>query len=255
MAHIWKGFLRTFSILGLASFFLVYGLIASQADSENKEFAVVELFTSQGCSSCPPADAYLGKLIERPGGIGLTLPVDYWDYLGWKDTLANRQYSNRQRTYAISRGDSGIYTPQMVVNGLKHVVGSRYTRVDAAIARAKKVSKKHAVSIVVQKENDTIWVKAGDANENSGVKSGTIWLACVTKSVTVSIGRGENTGRTITYYNVVRRLIPVGQWMGKSMTLRLPKQEFVRDNPDRFVAFLQASGNKQIIGVAQISNK
>ncbi len=86
--------------------------------------AVVELFTSQGCSSCPPADRLMGELAHDPSLVTLSLPVDYWDYLGWKDTLALHGHSNRQRAYADARGDREVYTPQVVINGVVHVLGS-----------------------------------------------------------------------------------------------------------------------------------
>ena len=95
---------------------------------------VIELFTSQGCSSCPTADALLESYADRPDVVALTLPVDYWDYLGWKDTLASPKFSARQRTYAKARGDGRVYTPQVVINGLQHAVGSSATDIDRAIA-------------------------------------------------------------------------------------------------------------------------
>jgi len=98
--------------------------------------AVVELFTSQGCSSCPPADARLAELARRPDVIALTLPVDYWDYLGWKDTLAQPEFSVRQRAYSHGRGDRAVFTPQMVVNGMAACVGSDKAAIERAMERA-----------------------------------------------------------------------------------------------------------------------
>src|SRR5258707_6951060 len=95
--------------------------------------AVMELFTSQGCSSCPPADKLLGELAEREDLLALSLPVDYWDYLGWKDTLASHDYSERQREYAQSRGDGDVYTPQAVINGSADVVGTDRTAIETAL--------------------------------------------------------------------------------------------------------------------------
>src|SRR5258708_2768506 len=100
--------------------------------------AVLELFTSQGCSSCPPADALLGKLARDPGLLALSLPVDYWDYIGWKDTLASPIFSARQTDYCRSRGDSGVYTPQIVVDGLAAAVGSDAAEIETAIATTAK---------------------------------------------------------------------------------------------------------------------
>ena len=100
--------------------------------------AVIELFTSQGCSSCPPADRLMGELAHDPSLVTMSLPVDYWDYLGWKDTLALHGHSNRQRAYAITRGDREVYTPQAVVNGVVHVLGSDKAAIERAIAQTRR---------------------------------------------------------------------------------------------------------------------
>src|SRR5277367_2010399 len=100
--------------------------------------AVVELFTSQGCSSCPPADKIIGELAKDPSVIALSMPIDYWDYLGWKDTLADSRFSARQKAYSQVRGDREVYTPQVVVNGSEHVVGSDRAAIERAIGATKK---------------------------------------------------------------------------------------------------------------------
>src|SRR6202165_3951456 len=100
--------------------------------------AVVELFTSQGCSSCPPADQIIGELAKDPSVIALSMPIDYWDYLGWKDTLADARFSARQKAYSQMRGDREVYTPQVVVNGSAHVVGSDRAGIESAIGDTKK---------------------------------------------------------------------------------------------------------------------
>src|SRR6267378_609074 len=100
--------------------------------------AVVELFTSQGCSSCPPADQIIGELAKDPSLIALSMPIDYWDYLGWKDTLADARFSARQKAYSKMRGDREVYTPQVVVNGSAHVIGSNRAGIESAIADTKK---------------------------------------------------------------------------------------------------------------------
>src|SRR3954452_21738073 len=100
--------------------------------------AVVELFTSQGCSSCPPADRIIGELAKDPDVIALSLPIDYWDYLGWKDSLADSRFSARQKAYSHMRGDRDVYTPQVVVNGSAHVIGSDRARIEGAISETQK---------------------------------------------------------------------------------------------------------------------
>ena len=99
--------------------------------------AVVELFTSQGCSSCPPADKIIGELAKDPNVIALSMPIDYWDYLGWKDTLADSRFTARQKSYSHMRGDRDVYTPQVVVNGALHVIGSDRGKIENAIATTK----------------------------------------------------------------------------------------------------------------------
>ena len=118
----------------LAALFAVGGL-ATVARAENgvPQLAVIELFTSQGCSSCPAADRLLQELAKRPGVIAMTFPVTYWDYLGWKDTLARPENSHRQRDYAATRGDGEVYTPQAVVNGVKGCVGSNLAAIKSAL--------------------------------------------------------------------------------------------------------------------------
>src|SRR3569833_1070587 len=113
----WSGALWSGAIGSCA---IVAVIRPAQADPR----AVVELFTSQGCSSCPPADQILGELANDPSGVALSMPIDYWDYLGWKDTLADSRFSARQTAYSHTRGDRSLYTPQMIVTGSAQVIGS-----------------------------------------------------------------------------------------------------------------------------------
>ena len=123
--------------------------------------AVVELFTSQGCSSCPPADAFLGDLAKRDDVIALTLAVDYWDYLGWKDTFASPAHSKRQAAYAKRRGDGQVYTPQMVLNGRRHAIGSHRSEVLKVLAQETEFGKKSWVPVTLKSDNKAIMVSAG----------------------------------------------------------------------------------------------
>src|SRR5437763_17082228 len=110
---------------------------AAVASASADPRAVVELFTSQGCSSCPPADRLLGELAHDPAIVALSLPIDYWDYLGWKDTLANPRHAARQKAYSKVRGDHEVYTPQVVVNGSIHALGSDKSAIEMAIAKSR----------------------------------------------------------------------------------------------------------------------
>lgn len=206
--------------------------------------AVVELFTSQGCSSCPPADELLAEYADRDDVLALSLPVDYWDYLGWKDTLASPEHTQRQRAYANARGDMQVYTPQVVVNGVKHVVGSDERAIDAAIDSA---SERLPIPITMTPGTDSTTVTIGPSN-NPDLKKGMIWLALYDEPVTVPIARGENTGRTIVYTNVVRKLRPIAMWTGEEMTVELPTSELVHAGVKRCAVILQTELDEGLPG-------
>src|ERR1700755_3405439 len=170
--------------------------------------AVVELFTSQGCSSCPPADKLMGELSKDPSVIGLSMPIDYWDYLGWKDTLADSRVSARQKAYSHMRGDRDVYTPQMVVNGAAHVIGSDRARIDGAISDTGKRDRVMSVPVTLTLFGKQLNVTVAESKNASPVR-GEIWICAITKSVPIAIGKGENRGREVTYHNVVRNLVKV----------------------------------------------
>lgn len=225
-----------------------------RARAEPREpLAVVELFTSQGCSSCPPADALLEKYVKRRDVIALTYNVDYWDYLGWQDTLASPEHTTRQRAYAKTRGDGQVYTPQVVIGGIRHAVGSREAAIDKAIARTKAEHGEKRISLAVRAKGDTLVIKAGPAPEGVEVEpAATIWLALVSKQVTVEIERGENRGREITYFSVVRELTPIGQWTGEAVTIRLPKKHLMNNGVNGCAALLQQDEAGPILAAAEL---
>lgn len=214
-----------------------------------KPKTVLELFTSQGCSACPPADELLGKFADRDDVVALTLPVDYWDYLGWKDTLASPEHTARQRAYAKARGDNQVYTPQVVVNGLTHVVGNKESKIDQAIAMTSSQIEGRRVSLELSSRDDTLIIDVGEAAEGSG-DSGVVWLMRVKKSVTVEVQRGENRGKTITYHNVVRRMMPVGKWSGEATTLKLPLRELLRTGAEACAVLVQQGSMGPILAAA-----
>ncbi|WP_350335684.1 DUF1223 domain-containing protein [Coralliovum pocilloporae] len=199
--------------------------------------ALVELFTSQGCSSCPPADAVLGELSKRDDIIALTLPVDYWDYLGWKDTLASPEYSRRQFNYAKKRGDRSVFTPQVVVNGRESVIGSNKGAINRAIDRQVQQSLDPEVDVVVRQIGNRVSVTVGGSADRT--QHATVWLVLYNKEETVDIGRGENTGRKVTYHNVVRKIQSLAMWTGEEMTLDLPKSELARYGAEGCAVILQ----------------
>ena len=185
--------------------------------------AVIELFTSQGCSSCPPADKVLGELARDPSLITLSLAVDYWDYLGWKDTLALHGHSNRERAYAEARGDRDVFTPQVVVNGLVDVLGSDKAAIENAIENTRKSATPLTLPVTMTVADGKVTVNVADAKD--GNRSAEVWLCPVTRKVTVAIDRGENNGHTLTYTNVVRSWVRLGNWSGKAQTFTIPVAE------------------------------
>ena len=159
------------------------------ADVMTKPRAVVELFTSQGCSSCPPADKVVGDLVSEGEVLALTLPVDYWDYLGWRDTLASPDNSARQRAYAAHRGDRSVYTPQIVVNGIEHVVGGNRLSVQEALKRAPRLSAE-----IDMKHNDMGIEATVTGNLPKDAKMATVFFISLNDREEIPIGRGENAG-------------------------------------------------------------
>ena len=205
--------------------------------------AVLELFTSQGCNSCPPADAILGDYAKDADILALSFPVDYWDYLGWKDTLASHENTVRQKSYAEARGDRQVYTPQVIVNGATHVVGSNRQQIEAAL----NTSEPLPVPVTMAAGTDSTTVTVGPA-EASGPRKGTIWLAMYDDPITVPIERGENTGKSITYYNVVRKLRPIAMWKGKEVSIELPKSEMDQAEVSRCAVILQTEHDNGLPG-------
>ncbi|MEI9804256.1 MAG: DUF1223 domain-containing protein [Pseudolabrys sp.] len=182
--------------------------------------AVIELFTSQGCSSCPPADKLLGELAKDPTLVTMSLAVDYWDYLGWKDTLALHGHSNRQRAYANARGDREVYTPQVVVNGVLHVLGSDKAAIEKAIVQTRANAVPLTLPVTITVADGKVTVNVPDAKDDN--RSGEVWLCPITGKTPVAIGRGENQDKTLTYYNVVRRWLKLGDWSGKAASFSMP---------------------------------
>lgn len=215
---------------------------------------VVELYTSQGCSSCPRADALLGRLAKRDDIVALSFPVDYWDYLGWKDTLASPKFSERQRAYAQARGDGAIYTPQAVVNGVSHVNGGDEAQIDRAIDKTAKQLATLYVPIRLSKSGGKLVIEAGAAQAGAAAqaKEATLWLAVVAGSIQVMVQRGENQGKSLTYYNVVRELTPIGMWSGKAMTVQLERDTFMRPHTEQCAVLLQQGRAGPIVGAAML---
>jgi hypothetical protein len=208
--------------------------------------AVIELFTSQGCSSCPAADRLLGELASDPTLVAISVPIDYWDYLGWKDTLANPRNSARQKGYAQMRGDGQVYTPQAVVNGTMHALGSDKAAIERAIAESRKLGAVLSLPVRLAAADGVVTVTLPDGmaalasvGGMAARASADVWMCGLAKAVTVVIGRGENKGRTVTYHNVLRRWIKLGEWTGKGHSWSVSAQKLKGDGIDAAVVLVQ----------------
>lgn len=234
---------------------LMYPSNAVSAETISTPPAVIELYTSQGCSSCPPADAVLGEYAEKDDVIALSLPVDYWDSLGWKDTFGSPIYSRRQRDYAVARGDGQVYTPQVVINGRAHVVGSSANAIEQGIAETKPGLLACATTIMQRLDGAELVVNIGSSSASAPSSCRApagVLLAYVQSQGTVRIGRGENGGRTITYHNIVRTLEPIGSWSGKALSIRKDLSEPALAHADSIVVLLQQGQGGPLVGANRL---
>lgn len=231
----------------LAALAVVGGPFAAAA-SEVK--AVIELFTSQGCSSCPKADRLLGEFADDRRFVALSLAVDYWDYLGWRDTLALTAHSVRQKGYATQRGDRHVYTPQAVVNGALEAIGSDRYAIEHSVSNAG-LKSKLTVPVTLTRSETNVDIEVG---EGMG-PAATIWMVAVMKKVPVTIERGENRGKTIIYHNVVRRWQRIGEWNGEMVRATVPLADIAQLGADAAAVLVQAGSIEKpgpICGAAMI---
>ena len=211
---------------------------------------MVELFTSQGCSDCPPADALLGELAKRKDVIALTLPVTYWDMLGWKDTFAGEDNTVRQKAYAKAMGRSGVYTPQIIINGAADIVGGRRDQVIAAIAAHSR--DKLNIPITVKTSPKVVQIAIGSDHADAEDADCTIWVLHILNHAEVKVGEGENKGRALSYTNIVRDLKAIGLWKGDAVTLNLPRGALSSVPHDGLVVLLQRDRHGQIVGATMV---
>lgn len=220
---------------------LFVGAGAAAAETATGRLTVVELFTSQGCSSCPPTDKMVGELARQPGILALTYNVDYWDYLGWKDTLATPENTQRQRWYAERFHLRYVYTPQIVVQGLAPDAGGSGI-VYAQIQRAEALP---VVTPRIVKAGTGLRLELPAAKVAGKVR---LLMAAYDHEHAADIANGENGGRRITYHNVVRRLVPLGTWDGAAATRDLPWEKGWGED---CAVLLQAADTGRIIGAAR----
>jgi len=205
---------------------------------------VVELYTSQGCSSCPPADEFLGNLADDPGVIALALHVDYWDYIGWADKFADQKFTERQKAYAYAEGSKTIYTPQFIIGGHNRVVGNNPGEVAARIIEA--MQGVGPVQLWLERKGDVVSIRAVAAKPQSGQMR--VQLVRYRPSEAVEIDSGENAGHKITYHNIVTSWSNLGDWDGSSdFAVEAPA---AGDQP--IVVIVQTEGFGPIVAAAQI---
>ncbi len=193
---------------------LAVALLPASSIAATSAPIVVELFTSQGCSSCPPADALLSELKRDTNVLALDFHVDYWDRLGWKDPYSSVAATDRQRRYAALFGTDGVYTPQIVVAGTSQMVGSNRAAVGAALAAAE--DRTSPVVLTIERPAGRLMIHAG-----AGAGRATLWLIGFDDHHATPIGHGENAGRTLAEVNVVRSIAEAGRWDGAPLTLGL----------------------------------
>ncbi|WP_119169363.1 DUF1223 domain-containing protein [Algihabitans albus] len=216
----------------------------SSATAETRAPVVVELYTSQGCSSCPPADALLAQLADRDDVIALSLHVDYWDYIGWEDPFALASLTKRQRAYARSLDRRTVYTPQIVVDGTYDVIGSRSRSVANAIAMARE----RPSDVAVDLSEDAVRLGEGAAPPEGA----TVWLLLYDRWHETDVRRGENAGRLLGYAHVVRDYRRLGTWSGRSTELSLDLAAARAAGRFGVAVVVQTEGLGRVLGAAAL---
>lgn len=234
--------------------------LRAQEGAHERPLVVVELFTSQGCASCPPADALLARLARRDDVLALSLHVDYWDYIGWPDTFARPEYTERQKAYAHAAGMRSIYTPQMIIAGKDHVIGSRPMEVADYIMMAREMPARVEMAAILR--DGLLRIEARPSASRPLPGRLLVMLVRFRSTATVRIERGENAGKTIRYANVATSLSELGRWDGTGRLVMEVAMEEIgeggegdgKDGEDEEMAvFLQAAGPGEILGAVRVS--
>ncbi|MBY5360501.1 DUF1223 domain-containing protein [Rhizobium leguminosarum] len=217
---------------------LIAGVVLSgplQAEDGTPK-GVVELFTSQGCSSCPPADAAFRKLVNQGDVIALAYHVDYWNYLGWADTLSSKENTERQYGYARTMGRSNVYTPQAIVNGRGHLAGADLNGINSKIDTFSSEGNGLTVPISAAMRGDELEIKIG-----AGQGKANVVMVYFDKEKTIDVEKGENSGKKISYLHSVTNVETVGMWDGKATSLTLPASVLQRPQLEGCAILLQSA--------------
>jgi hypothetical protein len=220
-------------------------LIAGMAAHATSRPAVVELFTSEGCSSCPPAEEYLGELTGRSDVLALSFHVDYWDDLGWRDPFSLAAFTTRQRGYASRLKLSSIFTPQVIVDGQESLLGSDRRAIGASLRSSREAS----VALALTQQNGDLVVAVTPAPNSEPAD---LIFVSFRRQVKSSIGRGENQGRTLQEFNVVRELRVIGHSAGSPLQLRVPVASMPKDATD-IAVLAQRQGQGEILGAVRLA--
>ena len=227
-----------------------------QAEPAAVQPGVVELFTSQGCSSCPPADANLAEFAQRDDVIALAYHVDYWDYLGWRDTLASPENTQRQQDYAAALGQRSVYTPQAIINGRLHSNGADKAAIERMLTETTKQSMQ--VDVSIRKGADSVVIEARQDAQGGEVVKANLMLVFFDAKTVVKILRGENAGKRVVYWNAVTGIQAAGMWHGEDLRLEIPVSELRRKGNGGCAALLQSFGKDgapgAIIGAAVLKS-
>ena len=218
-------------------------LMTQQVQAETNNLTVVELYTSEGCSSCPPADSFVGELAKRDDILALSLHVDYWDYIGWKDRFADPRNTTRQRDYAQKMQLRYVYTPQVIVDGIYQTVGSDRSKVLTAISKSQRVRK---IPVVLKNspEGMVLDLAAADVGDVN------VYSIFYDRYQESDVRRGENSGRKLASANVVRDMTRIATWQGQALTIPVPASD---KGGDVCAVILQSASTGQIIGAARLA--
>lgn len=223
--------------LAAAALLLTFPLRADADETASRPVAVVELFTSQGCTSCPPADAMLSAMAQSGDVVALAYHVTYWDYLGWRDTLATQDNTARQQEYSRAFGKRSVYTPQAVINGRQQMNGAKRGKIDTAIARMTASGDGLVVDVSISYSADALVIETGAAART--IDDAQIVLVYFNPATEVDIARGRTSGRHVTYLNAVSGFHTVGMWSGDATRLEIPMSEIAKRGAGGCAVLLQ----------------
>lgn len=229
---------RTVYRLAMAlALLLVPSLGGAQEQVTQRPVGVIELFTSQGCNSCPPADELLREMASRGDVVALAYHVDYWDYLGWRDTLARPDNTARQKEYNEAFGSRSVYTPQAVINGRAHVNGAKRAKVAGTLERMAGSDRGMSVDVAVRYTADSVVIETGAAPRR--VREAHVMLVYFNAATTVQIERGKNQGKSYVYANAVSGFHSAGMWHGKAARFELPLSEIAKKAKGGYAVLVQ----------------